>query len=279
MSTTTTARKVAGTHSTNVRRLPLSALFVDRAVDRDGAYQRSLHENRSKKMEAEFYEALCNPFVVSDREDGTYAVLDGQHRLETLYLLGETHWDCKILQGLTIQQEADIFIRLQTQSHKPTRIERHVAALVAEDEAALRIEKVMRKEGFRIADSDGAGSLRCVGSLYIAEKAYGADTLGLALHIIAAAWGKDDQTALTAPMVHGMACLLHHHSSEMDIPSFVTKLRTHRSVKVVSEIRAKSEFASGGDKAPIRGARTLGEIYNNRRRSNRINLRGLGDTS
>ena len=84
-------------------------------------YQRVLNMINVKKIARNFDIAKLGVLVVSKHADGTYAVLDGQHRS----LRDAPHWEgCRELYragGLTVQQEADYF-RRQNENKQALRI-------------------------------------------------------------------------------------------------------------------------------------------------------------
>ena len=98
-----------------------------------------------------FDPAKLGVLVVSHRADGTYAVLDGQHRLAALRRLGYDAANCIVLEGMTIRQEADYF-RRQNENKQSLRInDTFNASLWAEDAESLRIKALMDKYGFGMA--------------------------------------------------------------------------------------------------------------------------------
>ena len=74
-------------------------------------YQRILNMKNVAGIVKNFDPAKLGVLVVSHRADGTYAVLDGQHRLAALRRLGYDAANCIVLEGMTIRQEADYFRR------------------------------------------------------------------------------------------------------------------------------------------------------------------------
>ena len=103
--------------------------------------------------------------MVSHRADGTYAVLDGQHRLTALRRLGYDAANCIVLEGMTIQQEADYF-RRQNENKQSLRInDTFNASLWAEDAESLRIKELMDKYGFRHGKSGQPMCICAIGAL------------------------------------------------------------------------------------------------------------------
>ena len=112
-------------------------------------YQRILNMKNVAGIVKNFDPAKLGVLVVSHRADGTYAVLDGQHRLTALRRLGYDAANCIVLEGMTIRQEADYF-RRQNENKQSLRInDTFNASLWAEDAESLRIKELMDKYGFR----------------------------------------------------------------------------------------------------------------------------------
>ena len=84
-------------------------------------YQRILNMKNVAGIVKNFDPAKLGVLVVSHRADGTYAVLDGQHRLAALRRLGYDAANCIVLEGMTIRQEADYF-RRQNENKQSLRI-------------------------------------------------------------------------------------------------------------------------------------------------------------
>ena len=101
--------------------------------------------------------------VVSHREDGTYSVLDGQHRLAALRRLGYAATNCIVLEGMSIREEADYF-RRQNENKQSLRIaDTFNASVWAEDEESLQIKRLMDKYSFRHGKSGQPMRTRCEG--------------------------------------------------------------------------------------------------------------------
>ena len=90
-------------------------------------YQRILNMKNVAGIVKNFDPAKLGVLVVSHRADGTYAVLDGQHRLTALRRLGYDAANCIVLEGMTIRQEADYFRRQNENKQSPHQ--RHVQRL------------------------------------------------------------------------------------------------------------------------------------------------------
>src|SRR5688572_29248244 len=77
-------------------------------------YQRPLDERRVKKMTDAFDENLIGALEVSFA-DGQFWVVDGQHRLALLRAKGIKTVNAVIHYGLSLEEEANLFGRLNSQ--------------------------------------------------------------------------------------------------------------------------------------------------------------------
>ena len=128
-------------------------------------YQRILNMKNVAGIVKNFDPAKLGVLVVSHRADGTYAVLDGQHRLTALRRLGYDAANCIVLEGMTIRQEADYF-RRQNENKQSLRInDTFNASLWAEDAESLRIKELMDQYGFRHGKSGQPMCICAIGAL------------------------------------------------------------------------------------------------------------------
>ena len=104
----------------------------------DHSYQRPFNLARAKKMAAAWDWDLYAPLTVCLRESGDYYIVDGQHRHGAAMLIDEiTHLDCAVHLYETIDKEARIFKRANTEGVKPTPLEITQAGAVAGDPACV----------------------------------------------------------------------------------------------------------------------------------------------
>jgi hypothetical protein len=118
-------------------------------INVDSRYQRELNERRVARMAAAFDPGLAEAISVSLRDDGTYWVFDGQHRLEAARRAGRTEILC-LVHILTPDEEARRFERLNSQATKPSPLDLFKARLFSRDPIALGIDETVRSCGFEI---------------------------------------------------------------------------------------------------------------------------------
>lgn len=123
--------------------LAISDLFVD------DSYQRPL-TSFVDRIEQHFDPALLGCLVVSARDDGSNAVVDGQTRMEGARRRGVESLPCVVFSGLTQADEANLFYRLQRERRNMTSFTRFRAALVAGDEEAVAINRIANAAGYEV---------------------------------------------------------------------------------------------------------------------------------
>ena len=116
------------------------------------------------KRAANFNPMLCKPVDVSKRDDGTYAAIDGGGRWLMAQLADPPvpQLMCRVHEGLSRQEEAELFNQMDSEVYKLRAIDSFIALLGAEHPMALAIANSVRP--YRIG-INGQGVLKCVAAL------------------------------------------------------------------------------------------------------------------
>ena len=186
-----------------VTALPVDALFTD------PAYQRDLDPVRVAKMAREYDAALVGIVEVSARADGRYAVLDGQHRLAmtkdiTFEQDTTAHIACRVHTGLSIEEEATLYGRLNTTRKQLNGWDRWKARRGAGETVCLAIEEACAKAGWTVSYRSGTrGHLTGTKALEKIHDLGGAPFITYILGIVSAAWN-DDPDGAAAAIIGGL---------------------------------------------------------------------------
>lgn len=126
----------------------------------DSGYQRSIESDTSRRLIASIAAhwdwRLCMPLAVSRRDDGRY-VIDGQHRLAAARMRPDIpHLPCCIATYDGAADEAAMFVAANRARRAINRLDDFHAALVAGDEDALEINRVVRAAGLRVSRQTGS---------------------------------------------------------------------------------------------------------------------------
>jgi hypothetical protein len=169
-----------------IRQLPADKLIVDPTI------QRNLDQRRVAKMAADFDAEAVGVLTVSRRANGSYHIVDGQHRHATARLaLGDSaELACRVFTGLTSEDEARLF-RLLNNTAKPQAIDLFRVRVIEGDPVATEIDRVIRHAGWDIKIDSAAHAF---GAVAAADRLYKNDpsTVEKSITTITKAWGHDE---------------------------------------------------------------------------------------
>lgn len=115
------------------------------------SYQRDPNEGTKRLLRTNFSMKKLNPLLVSYR-DGVLLVLDGGHRLEIAIELGIPFLPVKVLEGLTIEEEATLFATQDDQKVTVKAAQKFKAGLVAKDQIASTIYAICDSYGLTVTN-------------------------------------------------------------------------------------------------------------------------------
>lgn len=201
------------------KKLKLDELLVD------DAYQRAVSHERVMDIVTNFDWALFNALWVGDRRrSGKYYIVDGRHRMYAANILGiKTVW-CEIRPTTGTEEEARVFVQLTTKRRKMNTAQQFQAKLIYGDEEAIRIDKIVSKNRFKIADPDlysatalrvPANTISAVGTLEAIYRNGGTRLLDRVLSTLRKAWDGDPAT-LQSQMLRAVARVYERHPDAAD---------------------------------------------------------------
>ncbi|KAB7752781.1 DUF6551 family protein [Mycolicibacterium mucogenicum] len=178
----------------------------------DQTYQRLLDVARARTITASWDRRLVGIIEVSDRGPDAsprYAVVDGQHRWAAArFLQNPPQLVANVHEGLTVEQEAELFDKLNRQRRQPTTWDHWKARRAAGDTTVAAIERVVAKAGLVVTETTGRdGAVWCISTMEKIFASGGPELLQMTLDVITIAWGHQ-RAAVEAPMVHGIAMAL-----------------------------------------------------------------------
>lgn len=193
----------------------------------DHSYQRPVSPTMVNRIVKEFDSRLFGIVTVSRRADGSYWVLDGQHRIAALIKMGKGNIavPCEVLTGLSMEDEARVFHLRNANKKTMTPQEKFRGALAAGDERAIRIDRAVRAAGFQInLDSSElhGGLIPATASLERVDRQYRDGHLETTLGLIRTTWGTENGPR--GNLITGLAYLLYLYRDTINIKRFVEKL-------------------------------------------------------
>lgn len=202
--------------------VPVGKMITSRRVQRD------LKLHRVDYLVANFDLDDFGQPVVSWR-DGHYYIIDGQHRIEALKVWLGKGWEiqkieCRVYQGLTEAEEADMFDRLNDVLIVSS-FDKFKVRVTAGREAESIIDKVVRSENLVISRDEIPGGVSCVGTLVRVFTRSDANVLARSLRIIRDAFG---DPGFKSQVIDGIGHLCQRYNGALDERVAVEKLAETR---------------------------------------------------
>lgn len=212
------------------------------------AYNRGIKRAKVNKIKNDFHEDMVQPAIVSFR-DGRYYIVDHQHQSQAIYELNNcdpnTPILCKVLTGLTYEQEADLYYRLNTGSTPLSFKEKLVGRIEAKNPEALEFRDTVESCGY-VIDGNTTSSLGAVSTAWKMFRKDGGKRLSQVLSLTYACWPAN-KNGVDSRIIEGLSLFLQYHGDEYSAERFV---------KVFSELdprdligKARSYFKQMDSKA------------------------------
>lgn len=172
----------------------------------DHRYQRALDVRRVEAMARAYDPNLMGVPVISKRADGSCVRIDGQHRLATALAAGAG--DVPILmevhEDLSVQEEAELFLRLNGGRKAVGAIDKFKARLEAREPTALEIQIILKKVGCKIT---GSAQHKGVNAVEAVEHAYHKGNLESTMRVLVT-WLDGDPKAFARELVRAVSSFL-----------------------------------------------------------------------
>lgn len=215
-------------------------------------YQRPLDSRRVKKMAEGLDPSQLGVVEVHRRPDGTLVVLDGQHRARAVldFRGAEAVIMAHIVEGLTVEQEAERFLALNRERVALTGYALWRARLAAGDPVVGDVETVVSQAGLRTGQEEQDGVVRAVSALEAVLKAHGPEVLRDTLALVVAAFGRGADS-FRGDVLRGVAVVLDVYgdagslAAGLDVDLLARKLSTVTATQLVARAQAARAVQSG----------------------------------
>jgi hypothetical protein len=204
-------------HGPYIDAVPAANMFAD------PAYQRDLNPRRVAKMVTEFDVTQVGVLEVSARPDGRYAIIEGQHRWAAAleahpgrHRPNGLHLPCNVHTGLTVEDEADLFYKIDRNRKALSGWDRWKARRGSGDPAVVAIEATVAQYGLRI---DPAPADRNIGATVALERIVEVGDLVLlarTLDLVTTAYSRI-RDSLDGQILHGLALILANYDDPEEI--------------------------------------------------------------
>lgn len=164
----------------------------------DPSYQRSVETGASQALIRRIAQhwdwGLFQPLVVARRDDGTFWVVDGQHRLAAARLRNDMYdLPCVVTQYASAGDEAATFVALNVQRRPLSALDLFNAAVTANDESATEIALMISAAGLALAPHTNStawkpGMVANIAGIQAAHRTHGKKATARALRVLAVAF-------------------------------------------------------------------------------------------
>lgn len=226
----------------------------------DFSYQR--HYGSKPHLTGEFREDLFGRIILSKRKNGTYAVVDGQNRVNFAREKKIQRVPAIVHEGLTPVQEADLFWQINSKRKGVRAFEVFQAMLRAKNPEALQIYAIMQEFEIDYGNRPSETILNPGKFVFVL---YRRRLLRRAFEFISAIWGKDPRRN-TQQFLMGVSLFLT--DCDKYKLSFAEVKRSLERVSIPRLLQFAMNYMARNRYEQVRKALT--DVWNKGRRSQRI---------
>ena len=185
--------------------------------------QREINNEWVNRLVRDFDPDAFGTITVNLREDGFYYIVDGQHRIEAMRLMGWTDQKvmCVVYHGLTEAQEAQLFLELNRRLAVGAMSKFKVSVSAGRPEN-VAINRILEALNLKVGQHKTGGGITAVGTLERTYTRMGPDVLSRSLALIVAGFGDE---GLSAAVIDGMAMFVARYGEQLDDNATAEKLR------------------------------------------------------
>jgi hypothetical protein len=210
------------TKETIAARVPLNEMVVEE-------YQGHVNQSLVEKIAKNWSDPAAGAVILNLREDNTYAVLDGQHRVLAARKVGQTELNALVFVGKTIEEEARLFVQLNTKHNVSSR-DRFKANLFAGRTQEKNIRLILREVGLDVGvagPSRDGRVMQCPSVLLEVYEAFGPAHLKTVAGILTAAYDQYDDRAkgYCGPSWMAVSQMLFRYAKEINTQRLIQKLK------------------------------------------------------
>jgi len=193
-------------------------------------------------MVTNFDSKQLEPITVSLRADGSYHIIDGQHRTKTCQLKGITTIPARVIKGLTPEEESDLFILLDKNKTKLSSLDKFLVFVKSGDTFHKSISDIIKKHGYLVETNGRKRTVKrritAIGTVEKIANKYGLSTLDNTLCTISKSWS-DNPHAIQFQFLEATAKFIKKSNGHRnyDPQRVVTRLSTINPVSAISQAK------------------------------------------
>jgi len=245
-------------------------LTIDHRVQR-----AAISMDKVDAMVKGFDSAAIGLITVSRRENGEQVVIDGWHRVTAVRRLTSNQGEvpCRIFTGLTLQEEARMFLHLNA-TNQPKLFDRWKVRVTEGDPVALEATETLRHFGWSVGNQVADGVMVAIGSLEriysLSEKAQIEPNLVHAvIMVITRAWGHN-RYGVVSPIFEGLGRLIAEHGSKVNLATLISTLKEYKGGPQSLHQEARVLAGLRNIRIPMAVADLVTERYNKGKRTNEL---------
>lgn len=231
-----------------------------------GNYQRDLDMTRCKSYAADFNINMMGTIMISERE-GTYYIIDGQHRVIVANLVNQNEVFCQIIKGMTYEEEAILFGKLNTKIKHLSTTSLFNSGVEGKKAEETEIAAILKGVGFKVGRTKADDTIIAILAINTVYRKYGKKHLFETLALIKNIWnGKAD--SLNNKIITGVSEFIKIYKNEIGFTTkiFVNQLRKVDPVVLVREATA----VTSTNKKDIKMVTIMFKYYNTRLRNKMV---------
>lgn len=211
----------------------------------DSAYQRELNQYKVKDLRGNWSFIACGALIVVRRDDGSFYVIDGQHRLAAALARAEiTHLPCLVFEAETTRDEARSFLAANKNRKPLTSIETFKADIEAGNPLAIEAQRLLTEAGYVASKHEKAKGTRAIGAILACLRT-DADAFRRAWPgMVAAAQGQ----AIKDRVIQGLFWIERHAAGDtLEDKKWTSRLaQLGQDALLAAAAKASVYYASGG---------------------------------
>lgn len=224
-------------------------------------YGRGVDLAHVKKIVSNFDARAFDRIKVSMRDDGRFAVIDGNHRREAASILGFTEIPCVVFIDLAPEEEAELFRFFNTsKSHTALGLEK---ALIAErDKGAIERRQVLKRNGldWAFGGVHEYAHVQCAAAIRDVYENHGLTILADVIRVMVEGFGTRARRAFIQPTVAGMTLFWIRYRYTLTEERLLSQLHTSDALELMS--RARILATANNETAAVGFGRAVLELYN-----------------
>lgn len=238
-------------------------------------YQRPVTPKHVREIIENFDPLYLDEVIVSYR-DSIYYVIDGQNRIAAFKHMNRGRnclVNCKIYNGLTYEQEADMFCHLDSIKKKLRYCDTVRAKAEAKsDPVIIRINEILSSYGIRWSYQGAGGNtdntMKASKALVDCYEELGPEMFELVIRLLFRTW-KGHRESMAAPFIKGLSLFVRIYIHDAKEELFVKKLASMTPAEVKSLARAEIS----ANKVELKYARVFLNRYNYRANAGKLEYR------